>query len=345
MIIYALIATFIWTRYFSVSDIELNSPITIEKWENFSKIYDSLGRLESNGLKLYIRKNKDDLKPVQPGTYIFSGSYTPWELVDLFNDWPEVSYSSVTILEWWSIYDVDDALVSKNLIEKWEYISFARDQDIISAYTKRYDFVQQAVSDNWWELKTLEWMLYPDTYYIDTDKDVIDQLVFLQLDTFNKKVWSEYGTPLSNMDARLQKLGYDVSLTFYGALRLASIIEKEERVDENKPLIAGIFMNRLNDGMRLDADISLCYGLRTWYELCTPQVIWENIRDETNPYNTRAVSGLPPTPISSVQINSIKALIDIEKTDNYYYLHDDTWQIHPGKDLSEHNINKSTYIN
>lgn len=334
----------LWLNFFGVDEVDLLEPVTIAPGETLSNIYTDMSRAQSTAFKRYLRNHKEDLKTLQPGTYLFSGSYSPAEVIGIFNDGPQVSYDSITVLEWWSVYDVDDLLTNQWHIKKGEYIAFVRDQDIISTYAKRYEFVQQAMSDNGGSLISLEWMLYPETYFIDTDKDVIDQLVYLQLETFNKKIRSELGTPLSSLDARLQKLWFDMSLTFYGALRLASIIEKEERVDSNKPLIASIFLNRLNDGMRLDADISLCYGLNTGYETCTPQVIAQNLRDDTNAYNTRAVSGLPPTPISWVHVASMQALLDAKKSDNYYYLHDETGQIHPAKDLAEHNINKSKYI-
>jgi len=56
-------------------------------------------------------------------------------------------------------------------------------------------------------------------------------------------------------------------------LILASVVEKEERNTKNKPTVAGIFFNRLANGMRLDADITLCYGLHEPYETCTPALI------------------------------------------------------------------------
>ncbi len=70
---------------------------------------------------------------------------------------------------------------------------------------------------------------------------------------------------------------------------LASIVEKEERSNSQRPAVASVFYNRLQDGMRIDADISLCYGLAQPYSACTPDVIVENLQDNTNLYNTRAV--------------------------------------------------------
>jgi len=87
----------------------------------------------------------------------------------------------------------------------------------------------------------------------------------------------------------LKRIDYDFSLSSYGALILASIIEKEERSNAQRPAIAGVFYNRLQDGMKIDADISLCYGLAQPYSACTPDVIVDNLQDKANVYNTRAV--------------------------------------------------------
>lgn len=81
----------------------------------------------------------------------------------------------------------------------------------------------------------------------------------------------------------------NLELNRYNILILATIIEKEERSNKNRPLIAGIFLNRLASKMRIDADISLCYGLHQGYENCPPSVIIQHLEDSSNPYNTRAV--------------------------------------------------------
>lgn len=65
--------------------------------------------------------------------------------------------------------------------------------------------------------------------------------------------------------------------------------------------------------MQIDADISLCYGLAKPYASCTPSVIVNFLYDKTNPYNTRAVAGLPPTPIANVPASTIKAILDAKK--------------------------------
>jgi UPF0755 protein len=153
--------------------------------------------------------------------------------------------------------------------------------------------------------------LYPDTYNTDANTSIIDQLVYLQLENFNNKVWKPNADFIANQGGNR-----------YHDVILASIVEKEERNPDNKPTVAGIFLKRLQIGMTLDADITLCYGLKQPYANCTPSVIAQNISDKNNPYNTRAVHGLPPTPISNPTAESISAVLHPQTTDYLYYLHD-----------------------
>jgi UPF0755 protein len=139
----------------------------------------------------------------------------------------------------------------------------------------------------------------------------VDQLVYLQLENFNNRVWKRNADFIANQGSE-----------WYRDVILASIVEKEEKNNNNKATVAGIFFNRIKIGMALQADITLCYGLKLTYESCTPSVIAQNVDDKTNPYNTRAVREIPPTPISNPTAESILAVLHPERTSYMYYLHD-----------------------
>lgn len=96
--------------------------------------------------------------------------------------------------------------------------------------------------------------------------------------------------------------------------------------------------------MKLDADITLCYGLKTSYTNCTPAVIARNINDTNNKYNTRTHRDLPPTPICSPTRESINAVMNPQSSEYLYYLHDMEGNIHYGRTLEEHNANKAKYL-
>lgn len=345
LVIYLLLALFLWNRISGFGDgwdlKNLDTEVSIAEWESISKVFDSVASgLKKTRLKMYHRNNPDALEVLQPGTYLFSGSYDFSSFFALLNEWPALSYQSLTLLEWWSIYDIDLRLTEKEYIDQWAYIEFVSDQEIISKYKDRFEFLQLA-----WPIDTLEWYLYPETYFVDQELDLIDQLVLLQLETYKTKIWTPYADQIKWLSNALQWMWFEFVLSPHAALKLASVIEKEERVDENKPKIASVFFNRLNQWTRIDADITLCYGLQESYRECTPEVIVRNLDDETNLYNTRRNNWLPPGPIANIHVSSMEAVLDAQKSDFEFYLHDTDGQIHLSETLSEHNQNKSKYLN
>ncbi len=323
--------------------VTIDQTIRLEEGETISKIYDDVGRVSRLKMKHFFRKHADEVASIQPGAYAFSGSYKFDQILDIFLAWPQVIYEHITLLEWRSSYDFDASLAEKDLAKAWEYRALITDPEIINRYAQRFPFLAQAVQERG-TINSLEWYLYPDTYYVDLSKNIVDQLVFLQLQNFQTKIREPNSEKLLNLSAHLHDLWYDFSLSTYGAITLASIIEKEERVDAQKISIAGIFYNRLQDDMKIDADISLCYGLAKPYSECTPEVIVDNLADSGNPYNTRAVAGLPPTPIANPTAWSVIALLEATKGPYYYYLHDSEGELHVGSNISEHNSNKSKYL-
>lgn len=321
------------------SDIKIDGDVYIKKWTWLISLYNNLTDTEIKYFKLYLKFHWETLDDIKPWYYAFSGTYSKQWIIDVLKKWPTQKYAHITILEWWSKFDIDESLANKGYIEPWDYIKFIDDKDIISKYAKRYEFIS-----GMWDIKSLEWVLYPDTYYIDPTKNILDQLVYVQLDTFDKKVWKDYKDALNSFNSRLSSYWYDFRMSLYEVITLASIIDKEERNFDQKFSIASIFLNRKQAWMRLDADISLCYWLKKSYKKCTPSVISANIKDATNPYNTRTNKLFPPTPICNFWKDSLSALLNFKQTQDLYYLHDSSWVLHTAKTNDEHNINKSRYL-
>lgn len=326
-----IVVVLFWNLLFG--SLKIEKSIFIEKWDTFQKFVEDLSFFKKTWLKIYLVLNAWDfnLSKVQEGIYKFDWKYSKKEFLDIIAKGPKHSFEKYVILEWWSVYDIDASLTKKWFIDTGEYIFFVNDLNIISKYKERYEFL----ADKSFDKNSLEWFLYPDTYYLDEGGNIVDQLVYLQLENFNNKVWSKYKEKISNFS----------KLPWYDILRLASIIEKEERSSKNRPTIAGIFLNRLNNWMRLGADITLCYGLHEPYETCTPTMIGSKIWDKSNIYNTRQNLWLPPQAISNPSVDSILAVLNYKKTPYFYYLHDMQGGIHYGKTLAEHNANKREYLN
>jgi len=326
-------AFLVWDR----QDIAVDMEVEILEWDTFYSFLNELSSIDQIKMKLFLKLHPRDFSQLAQGNYVLSGDYNKTEFVNLVLAGPPKVFKSFTILEGWSTYDIDAQLTQKGLIDLWAYLTLVEDKKTINFWTAKYEFLER-------DLDSLEGFLYPDTYLLDVGQPFLEQLVDLQLQAFQKKVWSPYEEQITTLGQRLAQDNLNVDLDWYGVLTLASVVEKEERQAKNKPVVAWIFLNRLDQGMRLDADITLCYGLEEPYETCTPDVIVQKIYDEDNPFNTRQQAWLPPQVIANPSAETIAAVLNYELTDYFYYLHDSQGRIHYGKTVGEHGNNKRKYL-
>lgn len=188
-----------------------------------------------------------------------------------------------------------------------------------------------------------EGYLYPDTYLIDTDADP-QQVVQKLIANFNEK-----------FDAELQKKLLEQDVRNDTAIKIASLIERESGGSEDKPIIAGIIWNRLEKKMKLEIDATVQYAIASEKLIANSEklnenfVFWEflpsnTVRKVDSPFNTYLNKGLPPGPICSPSIESIKAVTNPAETDALYYLHSPDKQIHIAKTYKEHRENIIKYL-
>lgn len=152
----------------------------------------------------------------------------------------------------------------------------------------------------------LEGWLSPDTYFYTeemTDFDVI-KIAHNKLKQDLDSAWKN----------RADDLPYKSP---YEMLIMASLIEKETGINDERTKVASVFVNRLKAGMRLQTDPTIIYGLGNKY---TGTITRSNLRDEHNPYNTYVIKGLPPTPIDMPSKKSLIAAANPDKTDLYYFV-------------------------
>lgn len=198
--------------------------------------------------------------------------------------------------------------------------------------------------------KPYEGYLFPDTYFFNKDVEE-EELVEKLVDTFNVK------TKDLLTEDNLKKAG----LTKEQAVIFASMVEREVSNLDDRPIVAGIIIKRWKEGMKLDVDATTQYSAATrrlcrGQDYCVSSIedIFEfewwskNITreelDSENPYNTRAVVGLPPTPISGFSLSSLEAVLNYQETPYYFYLTDSDGVTHYAKNITEHNQNVSKYI-
>lgn len=172
-----------------------------------------------------------------------------------------------------------------------------------------------------------EGSLAPDSYEVrsgDTREDVIDRMVAAQTEILNR-AWESRadGLPLATPDE---------------ALILASIIEKETGVAEERRMVASVFINRLDKPMRLQTDPTVIYGITKGQGSLGRGLRESELKRKTD-WNTYVIDGLPKTPIANPGRASIEAALNPEDTDYLYFVADGTGGHAFASTLREHNIN------
>lgn len=179
-----------------------------------------------------------------------------------------------------------------------------------------------------------EGYMFPDSYLVAPDATAGAMAQLLQ-QTFEKKVTEKYKDQISS-----------TGLSFEQTLILASIVEREGRNDQDRPIIAGILLNRLNADWPLQADATLQYALgyqsfeKSWWK----KELTEVDKSIKSTYNTYLYTGLPPAPIANPGLSSIQAAVNPIKTDFWFYIHDKKGVVHYAKTIEEHNQNISLYL-
>lgn len=174
-----------------------------------------------------------------------------------------------------------------------------------------------------------EGMLFPDTYQFHAG-DSAEALVRRSASRMRREIeqaWSQCqeGLPLESD---------------YQMVILASIIEKETALAEERPLIGSVFINRLNRGMRLQTDPTVIYGMGDRFE---GNITKADLLERT-PYNTYRIRGLPPTPISLVGREALQAACQPAQSKYYYFVSKGDGSHHFSRTLKEHNRAVNKYI-
>jgi UPF0755 protein len=150
---------------------------------------------------------------------------------------------------------------------------------------------------------TLEGYLYPETYRLPRNLSS-DEIARIMVEQF-ERIWQSVEAVAANQD-----------LSKHEVVTLASIVEKETAAPEERPLIASVFLNRLREGMRLETDPTVIYGVKDFDGNLTRK----HLRDRSNIYNTYRIRGLPPGPIASPGIDSLRAVLEPAETEYFYFV-------------------------
>lgn len=289
---------------------DLNKPYNIHGNEKTFEVqlgestYDITNRLQTEGLIPNAEAMRDYLvysgldTTIQSGEYTLNPRMTSLEIAHSLQDATptEVNFR---VLPGWRLEEIAAALPTSGL-------SFSPDSFL--------DSVRSPLSIAPLQLElppeaSLEGYLFPDSYQLSR-QIAVDDFIKKFLDNFEVKVDSEMRTSFQSQD-----------LTLHQAVTLASIVQREAIVEEEMPLIASVFLNRLSAGMKLDSDPTVQYALgydpikATWWK--TPLSL-EDLQ-LTSPYNTYLQAGFPAGPISNPSLSALEAIAAPAQTSYYYF--------------------------
>lgn len=230
----------------------------------------------------------------QAGTYKLSPTQPLPAIADkIWNG--EVMQLSFTIREGWSL---------QQMAAYFESLGFFKAQDFLAAASQipkdKYSWLPDG-------LPHLEGFLFPDTYQLPSDRVTTQQVIKIMLSRFEQTALPLYQQGRSRTQLNLLQW-----------VTLASIVEKEAVVSAERPRIAGVFLRRLRQGIKLESDPTAEYGLGFRQTPDKPLTLAQ-VRTPS-PYNTYVNKGLPPTPISSPGLASLKATLYPEDTDFLFFV-------------------------
>lgn len=227
-------------------------------------------------------KYRNEGKGIKAGYYELKGNLNMKELIDVLEEGKDKVFR-LTIPEGYSVAEIAE------LLEKMGKI----DKDKFYKTFNEIEFPYPTPNGNF------EGYLYPETYYIPENYD--ERLILRTLlREFLKKFPPE---------------NYPNKEEFYQKLIMASILEREAKLDEEKPLMASVFYNRIDKGMKLASDATVNFV----YNYKKKRMYYKDLEIDS-PYNTYKYKGLPPAPISNPSVVSVEAAYNPAKTDYLFFV-------------------------
>jgi UPF0755 protein len=294
---------FDWYRDRSTTTSTLFSETTVTKVSitsgmtavEIGDLLEEKGIIESSADFVDLVKERGTENALLPGKYSFAKGLELLEVVDKLERGEDSETFKILIREGRAISQIAADLTEDGHIAGTQYMDLTR---------KPSEFeLPQLGGEDPPELDTLEGLLFPSTYWL-TEGDSATQLIGAQLAAFTSKTAS---LPWDNAE--------DLGFSRYEIVIVASLIEKEVSVPEERPLVAAVIYNRLAQDMTLGIDATIRYALGKW----TGELTSEDLEVDS-PYNTRINPGLPPTPISNPGVAALEAALEPADVDYLYYV-------------------------
>ncbi|MEC5422168.1 endolytic transglycosylase MltG [Virgibacillus sp. C22-A2] len=291
--------------------------------------------LEENGLikdgrifSFYIKfKNESDF---QAGEYTFTTAMTIDELIESLQSGRVIAepVHTITIPEGKTIEEMAAIYSEKLHFKKDDFLEKVNELSYIEQLMETYPtlLTEEILAP---DIRTpLEGYLFAATYSFYEEEPSVEAVV--------EEMLKKTQTVVSNYQEEITAKEF----TMHEAITFASLVEKEASTMEQRNKIAGVFYNRLADGMKLQTDPTVLYALGEHKD----RVLYADLEIES-PYNTYYIDALPIGPIANFAESSLEAVINPEDTDYMYFLHDNEGNIHYAETDEEHLRNREQYIN
>lgn len=315
---------------FLLGPVSNESEEVLFEVESGSSVYSVGEKLKEEGLikndiayKIYVRLN--GVNEYKAGIYKLDKSYSTKHIIELLTgDYYERNGITITFKEGITIRDVAKEIASQTTISESEFYAVLEDDAYIDSLIEKYWFLTDDIKseDIYYPL---EGYLFPETYtfgYNVTPEEIIE----VMLDQTDK-IFSKYRSLIDQNSYSIHELA-----------TLASMVESEGILDEDRKMIAGVFYNRLNAGMSLGSDVTTYYAFKV--DIGERDLTKSEI-NTYNPYNTRGpgmAGKLPVGPISDFGESSFSAVLTPTNSDYYYFVADKSGKTHFTKTYEEHQV-------
>ncbi|MGD7044061.1 endolytic transglycosylase MltG [Jeotgalibacillus proteolyticus] len=324
-----------------------NTPVTVEIPIG-SSVDTITAALEENNIvkdarvyKYYLKFNNES--EFQAGTYELTPSMTLSEITESLKTgkvYHEPLFS-VTVPEGLRLEEIASIVEEHTDYTEDEFMETATDPEFIASLQEQFpELITEEVTEDSIRY-SLEGYLYPATYPFYEENPELEVIITQMVEGTNT-AFAPYLESINDFTAgNFTSEGEDPNvMTVHKALTFASLLEEEATASTDREIIAGIFYNRLGDGMPLQTDPSVLYALGEWKD----QVLYEDLEID-HPYNTYQNAGLPPGPIAAPGIESIEAALNPESTDYYYFLAaSEDGVVYYSETLEEHEEKAEQYI-
>ncbi len=229
---------------------------------------------------------------LQAGTYRLNPTMRPNEIITILRE-GRSEMERIVIPEGYELRQIADVLAAAGLVDRQRFLQLASDASTVFGNDLPFAL----------PIPSLEGYLFPDTYRFvkgQSEESIIRQMVGRFLDVVQRHLAPE-------MD--------NTELTLHELVTLASIVEKEIRIDEERTKVAGVYLNRLAINMRLQADPTVRYVMTEERD----RVLYRDLEIDS-PYNTYRNHGLPPGPIASPGLASMLAVIHPADVDYLFFV-------------------------